>query len=208
VAYIFSSIALLVSVISFFYLRRYVTKRTTVERIPQDTREAVNQILNDIDRITDRDSLLVEERVRKLKALLEETDKRLAVLIKEQEARKTGSSFFNTGYAAYAAHAPQAAARAPQTPAGEDAVGEAAVHPPQAAAGKAARPQPAPAEEAEFDLFKVAEYTAQAEANVEYVPAESAAQLQAQGLSTATIAARLGKSVTEVEMELFLAQKQ
>jgi hypothetical protein len=67
---------------------------------------------------------------------------------------------------------------------------------------------PAPphaAGEADFDLFKMAEYAAQTEAHGEEVPAESAAQLQALGLSPAAIAARLEKSVTE--MELFLAKK-
>ncbi|MDR0550921.1 MAG: hypothetical protein LBG72_02755 [Spirochaetaceae bacterium] len=73
-AYLFSAAALLVSVISFFYLRGYVKKRTAIDRIPAETREAVDIIIGDIDRITDRDSLLIEERVRVLKEIMAQAE--------------------------------------------------------------------------------------------------------------------------------------
>jgi hypothetical protein len=82
-AYIFSSIALLFSVISFFILLSYIRKRTVIERIPAETREAVAQIINEIDRITDRDSALIEERVAKLKSILQDVDKRIATYEKQ-----------------------------------------------------------------------------------------------------------------------------
>ncbi|MDR3325472.1 MAG: hypothetical protein LBS82_05780 [Spirochaetaceae bacterium] len=86
-AYFFSALALLISVASFFYLSFYVRRRTAIERIPEDAKEAVRQIIDEIDRITDRDSRLVEERVNQLKALLEETDRRIGVLSHEVESR-------------------------------------------------------------------------------------------------------------------------
>jgi hypothetical protein len=85
--YIFSSLALLISVVSFFYLLSYIKKRTAVERIPEDTQEAVQQIIDEIDRITDRDSQLIEERVSQLKSILEETDRRIGTLSREVESR-------------------------------------------------------------------------------------------------------------------------
>ncbi|MDR2803832.1 MAG: hypothetical protein LBB22_06050 [Treponema sp.] len=79
IAYIFSSIALLISVISFFIIFFYVKKRTDTDRIPAETRLEVAKIINEIDRITDRDSELIEERVSKLKSFLEDMDRRIAL---------------------------------------------------------------------------------------------------------------------------------
>jgi hypothetical protein len=77
--YIFSSAALLISVVSFFVIFFYVKKRTAVDRIPLETRQEVANIINEIDRITDRDSELIEDRVKKLQSLLEDIDRRIAV---------------------------------------------------------------------------------------------------------------------------------
>jgi hypothetical protein len=93
-SYIFSALALLMSVVSFFYLRFYIKKRTSINIIEQDAREAVRQIINEIDRITDRDSALVEQRVKQfneemetrkkqLNAVLNEADRRIGVLSRE-----------------------------------------------------------------------------------------------------------------------------
>jgi hypothetical protein len=76
--YFFSSAALFVSVVSFVVLFFYIKKRTAADRIPPETRREVAQIINEIDRITDRDSELIEERVKKLKLLLEDLDRRIA----------------------------------------------------------------------------------------------------------------------------------
>jgi hypothetical protein len=141
VAYVFSAAALLISVCTFFCLRASVNRRLSASRIPEETREAVAQIINEIDRITDRDSQLIEERVRALKTILAETDRRVQALA-----------------AALSAAPPAAPAAAP----------EAEAAPP------------------------------------EVVASPGAAALAARGLSSAAIAARLGKSVTEVEMELYL----
>ncbi|MDR1257627.1 MAG: hypothetical protein LBJ86_07765 [Spirochaetaceae bacterium] len=78
-AYFFSSAALLVSVVSFFIIFFYVKNRTRPDRIPSETRQETIKIINEIDRITDRDSELIEERVKKLKSLLEDVDRRIAL---------------------------------------------------------------------------------------------------------------------------------
>ncbi|MDR3356955.1 MAG: hypothetical protein LBO04_07205 [Spirochaetaceae bacterium] len=84
-AYIFSSAALLISVLSFFVILFYVKKRTATDRIPAETRQEVANIINEIDRITDRDSELIEDRVKKLKSLLEDIDRRIAVHEKQRD---------------------------------------------------------------------------------------------------------------------------
>jgi hypothetical protein len=78
-SYVFSSAALLISVVSFFIIFFYVKNRTRADRIPPETRQEVTKIINEIDRITDRDSELIEERVKKLKSLLEDVDRRIAL---------------------------------------------------------------------------------------------------------------------------------
>jgi hypothetical protein len=83
--YIFSAAALLISVISFFFMFFYVKKRTAIDRIPQETRQAVAAIIGEIDRITDRDSELIEERIKNLKSLLEGIDRRIAVYERQVE---------------------------------------------------------------------------------------------------------------------------
>jgi len=94
-AYLFSSLALLVSVLSFFYLRAFVKRRTDAGRIPADTREEVRRIINQIDDITYRDGELVGERVKSLKALLEEADRRIAVFRRETEGRKRRDALYS-----------------------------------------------------------------------------------------------------------------
>jgi hypothetical protein len=76
--YVFSTAALLLSVVSFFVIFFYVKRRTAADRIPAETRQAVALIINEIERITDRDSELIEERVKKLKSLIEDIDRRIA----------------------------------------------------------------------------------------------------------------------------------
>ncbi|MDR3301122.1 MAG: hypothetical protein LBT01_01140 [Spirochaetaceae bacterium] len=105
-AYIFSSLALLVSVVSFFYLRFFVKRRTAIERIPEETQEAVQQILDEIDRITDRDSQLVEERVKQLKIILAETDRRIATLSREVESRPRRDTAYSELGKARQTHSP------------------------------------------------------------------------------------------------------
>ena len=77
--------AFLISVISFFYFRTYLRRRTGQERILSEFSEEVDKILKAFDLTTDRDISLIEERERALKSILEETDKRLNFYIRELE---------------------------------------------------------------------------------------------------------------------------
>ncbi|GMO26952.1 MAG: hypothetical protein Ta2F_02550 [Termitinemataceae bacterium] len=84
-AYIFASIALLVSVGAGIFLFFYIQKRTSHDFIIEKVRTEVNMLINEVDRITDRDSELIKERINNLKQLLADIDKR--ILLYHNEVR-------------------------------------------------------------------------------------------------------------------------
>ncbi|QQO08236.1 hypothetical protein [Breznakiella homolactica] len=95
------SLALLLSVagiilwgFAFLYLRSYIKRRTGQERILSDFRDEVDKMIADIDAATDRDITLVEERVKALRKLLEDADKRIAVYKTELERRNSQESAY------------------------------------------------------------------------------------------------------------------
>ena len=75
--------------VMFLYFRWYIKKRTTSAGLlasELDERQTeVAKLIAEIDRITDRDSQLVEDRVTKLKTLLQDVDKRIELYEKEIE---------------------------------------------------------------------------------------------------------------------------
>jgi|TergutMp193P3_1026864.scaffolds.fasta_scaffold00574_6 hypothetical protein len=76
-----------VCLLMFFYFKGYIKRRTSASGMTEEHRSEVIKLMADIDRITDRDSQLIEDRVKKLKELLEETDNRIAAYKKELESR-------------------------------------------------------------------------------------------------------------------------
>ncbi|GMO46075.1 MAG: hypothetical protein Ta2G_01100 [Termitinemataceae bacterium] len=76
-AYIFASIALVISVASAIFLFFMIKKRTSSGFISDLTRSEINNMINELDRITDRDLELVQDRINKLTALLKEVDKHI-----------------------------------------------------------------------------------------------------------------------------------
>ena len=80
-----SATALIISIVSFLYLKSYLKRRTGQKQILAELREEVNNILKSINDTTDRDISLIEEREKNLKTLLEEADKRLKVYAREME---------------------------------------------------------------------------------------------------------------------------
>ena len=79
-----SIFCLAVCFVMFLYLKWYVKKRTTSSGLDERQTEVV-KLIDEIDRITDRDSQLVEDRVNRLKVLLLDVDKRIALYEKEIE---------------------------------------------------------------------------------------------------------------------------
>ncbi len=80
----------------FFYFKWYIKKRTSDLELIAEYRSEVYRLIADIDAATDRDSRLVEDRIKKLKTILEETDKRVAVYTRELDRSKTGEALYTS----------------------------------------------------------------------------------------------------------------
>ncbi|MCL2720343.1 MAG: hypothetical protein FWD47_03270 [Treponema sp.] len=78
IIYIVSILCFALCLVMFFYLKWYVKKRTSSSGLDERQFE-IARLIAEIDRITDRDSQLVEERIKQLKEILEETDKRISL---------------------------------------------------------------------------------------------------------------------------------
>ena len=98
--FIFSIICFAFCLIMFFYFKWYLKKRTQASALLaadlKDEKKEVARLIAEIDSITDRDSQLVEDRIIKLKAIIEETDKRIAVYLKELEKSKVSESLYTS----------------------------------------------------------------------------------------------------------------
>lgn len=94
IAFIVMIICVALNLITFFYLRGLIKRRTQASGILPEYRTEVNRLIADIDAATDRDSLLVQERIRKLKEILDDTDKRISVYVKELEKSRNGEALY------------------------------------------------------------------------------------------------------------------
>jgi hypothetical protein len=215
---LFSAASLLLCGFFFIYIRR----RTGAERLLAEFREEVDKLTAEIDAVTDRDARLVEDRVKTLRALLEDADRRITLYARELNRRRGEES----AYAALgrkAGHAKTSAgisgAPGPGKPSRKtgkaeapvDLTGALAAYSAAEAGSAKAGPVPpgAPPETPdkaapELPLF------VRAEREIEPAPlpfAERAAELSKSGLSPDLIAARLGSTVAEVKMAIALSRR-
>jgi len=91
-----SIISLALCLIMFFYLIWYIKRRTSAKGFLPEYRAEVNRLIADIDSATDRDSRLVEDRIKKLKEILDEADKRVSVYAKELEKSRAGEALYTS----------------------------------------------------------------------------------------------------------------
>ena len=93
-----SIISLSLCVSGFFFLRWYISQRTDAGRLLEEYRDEVYRLISEIDAATDRDSRLVEERIKNIRVLLEDTDKRISVYTRElQRSRNSEAIYKNLG---------------------------------------------------------------------------------------------------------------
>ncbi|MFP3088718.1 hypothetical protein LQZ21_00145 [Treponema sp. TIM-1] len=85
---VFSSISLILCGFSFVFFRAYLRRRTGPERILGEFREEADKLIAEIDAITDRDAALVGERIKTLRTLLEDVDRRIVVYNREVNREK------------------------------------------------------------------------------------------------------------------------
>jgi len=87
--HIFSILCLALCFIMFLYLKWDIKKRMSSSGLLanelDERKTEVAKLIAEIDRITDRDSMLVEDRVNKLKTILHDVDKRIEMYEKELE---------------------------------------------------------------------------------------------------------------------------
>ena len=97
------NISLILSIISLafclcflFFAKWYIKHRTSVNELLAEYRTEVYRLNAEINAVTDRDSQLVEERIKKLNSILDETDKRINVYVRELERSKTGEALYTS----------------------------------------------------------------------------------------------------------------
>lgn len=93
---VFALLGFCISVVSFFYFRWYIRRETAVTQQVEVYRKEIDGLIAAIDTITDRDSLLVEERIKILKKLLDDTDKRIAVYVKEMQRGRSSEVLYDS----------------------------------------------------------------------------------------------------------------
>jgi len=91
---ILSGLSLSVSVLGFFFFRWYIKRKTAATQLLADYREEVGRLIAEIDTATDRDSLLVEERIKILRKMLEDTDRRIATYVRELQRSRNGEAMY------------------------------------------------------------------------------------------------------------------
>jgi hypothetical protein len=204
---------------SFIYFRFFIAGRTSSRRILSDFRDEVEKLVAEIDAATDRDLQLVEDRMKALRALLDETDKRLGTMRREIERRSSEErAYAELGrkarqpslYAADEKSAPAAALASavpasPAAPAPAPAPAPAqapAPQPPQDTVRSPTAPHPSPEKESAEARFMRAQMQV---APKEPPFAERAAELHRAGFSSELIANRLGKTVGEVDLAIALS---
>ncbi|MDR1220862.1 MAG: hypothetical protein LBK73_14830 [Treponema sp.] len=87
---IISIISLGLCALFFIYCNAYIRRRTGQERILAEFKEEVSKLIAEIDVATDRDATLIEDRIKTIKALLDDVDKRI-VLYDQGMAKRRAS---------------------------------------------------------------------------------------------------------------------
>jgi hypothetical protein len=94
IPFILSVASLCIVVFSFFFFRRYIARKTAARELLADYRTEVYRLIAEIDAAADRDSLLVEERIKTLKKLIDDTDRRIGVYMRELQRSRNGEAMY------------------------------------------------------------------------------------------------------------------
>ena len=197
VALVLSAVSLCLCVAGFFFFRWYIERKTAARELLADYREEVYRLIAEIDAAADRDSLLVEERIKTLKNILDDTDRRISVYMRELQRSRAGEAMYaNLGRGIRAA----LDSRPPQLEPADSVESPVPAEPPPQEPRTPVEP-PVPQEaprEAPKDTAAVKRKPKKTKIKVQI------AEMSAQGLSPAEIASRLNLSLAEVELALNL----
>ncbi|MDR3115588.1 MAG: hypothetical protein LBU25_08710 [Treponema sp.] len=223
VSIVLSVSTLMACILFFIYCRAYLRRRTGSERILAEFREEVYKLIAEIDAATDKDALLVEERIKTLRAILEEVDKRISVHLREVDRRQLQEEAYaelgrkrsmTSPFSAVIQPFPKAydlfsGASAKIRAEADSQKPEAAEKeiPASAAVGFTAPPDstPSPLKQEPVGPRIV---RAQREITPQAPPfPEQVAELSKAGLSASLIATRLGVSLSEVELAIAISER-
>jgi hypothetical protein len=100
---VFSNLSFIISILSLvfcilfsLYTRWYINRRTSASGLLEEYRSEVYRLNAEIDAVTDRDAQLVEERIKKLKEILEDADKRLKGYDLDIERNRAGEALYTS----------------------------------------------------------------------------------------------------------------
>jgi hypothetical protein len=93
---VISIISLCLCVSGFFFFRWYIARKTAASELLADYRAETYRLIAEIDSAADRDSLLVEERIKTLKKLLDDTDRRIGVYMRELQRSRAGEQLYTS----------------------------------------------------------------------------------------------------------------
>jgi hypothetical protein len=96
ISFFISIFCLVFCLIFFFYTKWYIKRKISATELLAEHRTEVYRLIAEINAITDRDSMLVEDRIKKLKEILEDTDKRIKVYVQELDRSRTGEALYTS----------------------------------------------------------------------------------------------------------------
>jgi hypothetical protein len=187
----------------WFALKARVDRRLELDSLMSGVREEARALITELNETADRNVSLVEDRVKSLRELLDETDRRMGLVRRELRTRESEREVFA-----------RLSARRPIVPPAPEAVPAAAAAVPVPVPVPAAAAAPRPTSEApiEFSLGPREEEPASERAELPEVGVsadrievgksarERAVELHRQGFSAQVIAAKVGATVAEIEL--------
>jgi hypothetical protein len=194
IPFILSAASLCIVVISFFFSRWYIARKTAARELLADYRAEVYRLIAEIDAAADRDSLLIEERIKTLKKIIDDTDRRIGVYMRELQRSRNGEAMYaNLGRGIRAA----LDSRTPQL----ELIPSEAPPPPQAA------PPPPPPPPPEAPPPPPEQPPSRKRGAKKPKLKMQIAELAAQGIPPDKIASRLKLSIAEVDLALNLLRR-
>jgi len=204
---VLSAASLCLCVCGFFFFRRYIERKTAARELLADYRTEVYRLIAEIDAAADRDSLLVEERIKTLKQLLEDTDRRISVYMRELQRSRAGEAMYSSlgrGIrAALDSRSPQL--ETPVSQESQDApISQELPFPKEPPVQQEPPPQrPSASASSAPSSTAAAKRKPKKTTKIKVQIAE----MSAEGLSPAEIASRLNLSLTEVDLALNLIKR-
>ncbi len=188
----------------YLLLVRRIDRKLEPGRVVDNIRSEIDGIIVELNQTTDRNIGLIEDRVNRLNALLEQADRRLAVLKREIESRSGSTERYND----ILRRVPRA-----QSEEGGHTQGSAnreSGQRPLASAGGEQKPRPAPgaAETPASGDRKTGESPAGQTSEGRAERKKQIVELHRKGIASNIIANRTGTTVGEVELIISLADRK